>query len=512
MRTILRLFVSLKTAVVLICLLTVLSMLGTFIPQSLEAHEYLERFPGSGHLILALGFDDMYHGLAFQLCLWFLSISTLVCILTRWKSTSRRLFSRLKNAGEKEIKAFEVGKIISAPSPERLNKVFTQIEERENGLKIGLRTSGKASLLGGMFIHIGFLAILAGGLIGVFYGVEMAVRGRVGDKVAIPSVDAVRAARDADSLSRKARNLRHFSPNAAQLEDYRVEVEKLHKVYMDGLASPAFKVAFKDLWVDHHFDESGNPTSIKSWNSAIAFLQNDEMVASGVTMVNQPLSFKDYTFYQANWNKTYGRISVRVDLIKDKADWQTFVTPGATFPVTIELSLENPASFSFTPLKLVLHDFMPDFRILDGRFVSVSHELKNPAARIVAYDQKGGIVGRAWAFPDDRIMSASHVSNLPFLFTFIGAEPEFESGLQMAYDPGKPLVWAGCFLFTLGLIMGFYVAYREEWIVVFDDDRARIALTGNRPAEMLLPGLEALEKELSEPAETKPDQENSQNE
>jgi cytochrome c biogenesis protein len=281
---------------------------------------------------------------------------------------------------------------------------------------------------------------------------------------------------------------------------------------MDGLASPAFKVAFKDLWVDHHFDESGNPTSIKSWNSAIAFLQNDEMVASGVTMVNQPLSFKDYTFYQANWNKTYGRISVRVDLIKDKADWQTFVTPGATFPVTIELSLENPASFSFTPLKLVLHDFMPDFRILDGRFVSVSHELKNPAARIVAYDQKGGIVGRAWAFPDDRIMSASHVSNLPFLFTFIGAEPEFESGLQMAYDPGKPLVWAGCFLFTLGLIMGFYVAYREEWIVVFDDDRARIALTGNRPAEMLLPGLEALEKELSEPAETKPDQENSQNE
>ncbi|MEW6711556.1 MAG: cytochrome c biogenesis protein ResB, partial [Candidatus Riflebacteria bacterium] len=115
MRTILHLFVSLKTAVTIICVLTVLSMLGTFVPQSLEAHQYLERYPSIGHWILALGFDDMYHSLAFQACLWFLSASTLVCILTRWKSTSRKLFTRLQNVTEKEIKAFEVGMILPKP-------------------------------------------------------------------------------------------------------------------------------------------------------------------------------------------------------------------------------------------------------------------------------------------------------------------------------------------------------------------------------------------------------------
>jgi cytochrome c biogenesis protein ResB len=93
-------------------------------------------------------------------------------------------------------------------------------------------------------------------------------------------------------------------------------------------------------------------------------------------------------------------------------------------------------------------------------------------------------------------MSASHVSNLPFIFTFVGAEPEFESGLQMTYDPGKPLVWAGCLLFTLGLIMSFYIAYREEWLLIYPDGRKKIAVYGNRPLEQLLKDLDNLENEL----------------
>lgn len=496
MRIILRLFVSLKTAVAIICVLTVLSMLGTFIPQSLEAHQYLERYPDLGHWILVLGFDDMYHSKGFQICLWFLSVSTLICILTRWKSTSRKLFFRLANASEKEIRAMDATKIIDSENVVDPENVFPESRESETGAEIFLKTCGKASLLGGMFIHIGFLAILAGGLLGVFYGVEMAVRGRSGEKVAVPSLRAVRSARDADRLSREARNKRHFSPNAPILEEYRAKVEKLHKDYVDGLASPAFLVEFKNLWVDHHLNEAGEIKGIKSWNSAIQFVSGDQILASGVTRVNQPVSFGEYSFYQANWSKTYSKIFVKVDLQKNLPNWENFVTPGATFPVTVELRVEQPQKFHWTPLKLVLHDFMPDFRIINDRFISVSQELNNPAARIIAYDQADSVAGRAWAFPDDRIMSASHVSNLPFIFTFIGAEPEFESGLQMAYDPGKPLVWAGCLLFTLGLIMSFYVAYYEKWLIIYPDGRLRISVSGNRPSENLYQVLEELESEL----------------
>jgi cytochrome c biogenesis protein ResB len=144
---------------------------------------------------------------------------------------------------------------------------------------------------------------------------------------------------------------------------------------------------------------------------------------------------------------------------------------------------------------------MPDFRIIDGRFISVSHELNNPAARIVAYDEEGKVAGRAWAFPDDRIMSANHVSNLPFLFTFIGASPEYETGLQMTYDPGKPIVWAGCLIFTIGLVMSFYISYKEEWILVEPRNTAYIAISGNRPAEMLKKSLEEFEQKLTKTQE-----------
>jgi cytochrome c biogenesis protein len=496
MRILLRLLVSLKTAVIIICVLTFLAMLGTFIPQSLEAHQYLSRYPSYGHLIVALGFDDMYRSSIFQFFLWFLSVSTLVCILTRWKSTSRKLFNRIDNVSVKEIKAFPLCKSIELPADKKAEDLFEQTVSLEDKTRIGLRTSGKASLLGGMFIHIGFLTILAGGLIGVFYSVETVLRGRVGDKIPIPDVASLRAARDADLLSRKARNIRHFSPDAPVLDTYRARIEELHEQYHRGQASPSFKVAVNDLWVDYHKNDAGVPQGIKSWNSALSFIKNNETLASGVAKVNQPLSFEGYTFYQASWNKIYNRLLLKVDELKTDELASEAIGSATNFPLEIEMKLDEPASFSWSVLKFVVHDFLPDFRIIDGRFVSVSHELNNPAARIVAYDQKGGVAGRAWAFPDDIIMSPSHVSNLPFLFSFVGAVPEFETGLQLTYDPGKPVVWAGCLLFTLGLIMSFYIVYREEWLLIMPDGKTLIAITGNRPSEMLNSSLESLEEEL----------------
>ncbi|HQB81941.1 MAG TPA: cytochrome c biogenesis protein ResB, partial [Candidatus Rifleibacterium sp.] len=73
----------------------------------------------------------------------------------------------------------------------------------------------------------------------------------------------------------------------------------------------------------------------------------------------------------------------------------------------------------------------------------------------------------------------------------------------MAHDPGKPVVWLGCLLFTLGMIMSFYVAYREDWILVFPDGTVRIAIAGNRPAHMLVGDLDRIQRQLTHnPQET----------
>lgn len=506
MRTILKLLVSLKSAVALISFLTLLSMIGTFVPQNLEAAGYLHRYPRLGHWILGLGFDDMYRSVLFQASLWLLSLSTVCCILTRWKSTSRRLFNRIENVDKAEVCAFEASRTFEADLPADWQKNFQKFKTDDDGVLIGLKTSGRLSLLGGMFIHLGLLGVLAGGLIGVFAGVEMSVHGRKGENVLIPPLDALRAGRDADRISRVARNIRTFSPSDPRLNEMRQQVEDLQKKYAGGLASPAFAIAFDDLWVEYYETGEGHQQGIRSWNSKVRFIEGEKQSEPAVIKVNQPLTHQDFTFYQASWNKYYETVRLRVDYLPGMAGWSEF-QPTASFPQILELNVNQPFKPEWASLTLVMQDFMPDFRVMDGRFVTVSSELNNPAAMIVAFDAAEQVAGRAWAFPEDRSMLASHVSTLPFLFTFMSAEPQFESALQMAYDPGKPVVWLGCLLFTLGMIMSFYIAYREDWVLVYPDGKVRIAVTGNRPAATFAAGLSSIEAQLTFKSQETPENE-----
>ncbi|KAF1079392.1 MAG: hypothetical protein GQF41_4272 [Candidatus Rifleibacterium amylolyticum] len=506
MRTIHKIFVSLKSAVILIAILTLLATLGTLVPQNLDAVDYLRRYPSLGHWILSLGFDDMYRSAPFQTCLWLLSISTLACIMTRWKSTWRKLSSRIERAGAKEIRAYEAGHLLPGQLVESWSNWFDQARTDENGVQIALKTSGRSSLLGGMFIHIGLLLILAGGLIGVYLGVETVIRGSKGDLVPVPPLAAVRAARDADKIARMARNIRTFSPEDPRLNDMRAQIESLHEIYKAGLASPAFRIRFNELWVENYQSPDGQTAGVKSWNSRVNFIEGEQESDQVLVMVNQPVSYGDYTFYQSSWNKFYRKVTVRVDYVGDASATSAISVDPTVFPVTMQFTLKEPVKPAWAPFELILVDFMPDFRIINERFVSVSHELNNPAAMIVAYDEGGNVAGRAWAFPEDRMSMAGHVTSMPFRFTFVGAEAEYESGMQMAHDPGKPVVWLGCILFTLGMIMSFYVTYRECWLLIYPDGTTYIAVTGNRPARAFAEDLAQLDSQLTasdrEPATT----------
>ena len=66
----------------------------------------------------------------------------------------------------------------------------------------------------------------------------------------------------------------------------------------------------------------------------------------------------------------------------------------------------------------------------------------------------------------------------------------------MSYDPGKPIVWLGCFLFCIGMMLTFYVQYCEEWIIIRPDRSTFIALSSNRSSEIIMKELPAFEEKL----------------
>ena len=54
------------------------------------------------------------------------------------------------------------------------------------------------------------------------------------------------------------------------------------------------------------------------------------------------------------------------------------------------------------------------------------------------------------------------------------------TGLQVAKDPGVPVVWAGCILITIGCLVAFFTSHRRIWVRVQGHDKgAHVFFGGN---------------------------------
>lgn len=477
MRPLFRFLTSLRTAIALIGILSLISMVGTFVPQGREAGEYLVTYPRIGQTMLDLGLDDLYHGKPFYLLLVLLAASSVVCTITRLKLTRVKLFGRLDSAQPAEIASMPVG--AEWPSEKPLPDTSDwQRKHLEDGSELLLSVCGRASLVGGLLIHIGFVAILAGGMWGARFGAEMAIFGMAGETSVVPPITAIRTAAESDRLSRRARAIQMRSPNDPELESIRRQVDAGAAAFQAGMLNPACRVKFEKLWVEYHEAPADAEPLIKSWNSEVTVSGAGRDPASGVMRVNQPFVWGEYTFYQADWKKKYQK----VELLALRAG----AGGSENAPVaTITLELGKPYKPDWSNNTFVLIEFLSDFRIMGERVVSVSDELRNPAGHIVAYGPDGKVAGRGWAFLHEMSELSGHTNSLPYRFEVLSAEPVYESGLRVAYDPGVPVVWAGCLMMTLGLCLTFYISYYEKWLWRRPDGRVRIAVSGNRPAVML---------------------------
>ncbi|MBR4570687.1 MAG: cytochrome c biogenesis protein ResB [Candidatus Riflebacteria bacterium] len=505
MKKIIALLASLKTAIFLICALTLLAIIGTIIPQKLEAINYINGFPKTWQYILALGFDDMYRSSFFMGVLFLLLTSAVICVCIR----SKNLYNKFSN---KEQKTKEY--IYNLKTSKKITKIENQealkdykISTLEDGSQIAFSSKGKPALIGGLILHIGLVLIFVGGFIGLLFGVEMPIYGKAGEKIPIPSIDIIRTAYKADKLSRQARTIRQFNPQDSRLDGMRKEIEKLHEIYSEGLMKPEFKVSFDRLWVENYTTASGTNNGIKSWNAELRFMD----VASGslfnvvkesqpqVIKVNYPISYNGLNFYLASWNKIWKKIRLNATYLPNIEGWESYKPAEDLFPQKVEVGLNESFDIKSFPFSLVVSHFLPDLRIKpDGSFFSASAELENPAAIVVAFDKEANCrVGNTWAFSEKNAGIFPHEPKLPLKFILENAEYEYECVIQMTYDPGTPLVWLGCIMFCLGMMFTFYITYCEEWIIINPDGSAFIAVDSNRAANLLSEELTKLENKLN---------------
>ncbi len=486
-----RFLVSLRTAIFLIGFLCLFSIIGTVIPQGLELHEYLIWSPHLGEHILKFGLDQLFRGRVFQGTLLMLTISTVFCIVARLRLTRDRLWKRLERVTVPQVKAFRVGCRIPSGGAPDFGKIRGESRALDDGTEIRLNVSGKPSLVGGILIHMGFLGILAGGLLSYNLAAEMTIHGRKGMAFPIPDVPSILAANEADRIQRVARFVQGRDPKDPQLEHFLARVDRLKDLFDKGLSQPRFRICLDDLWLDNASGPESAMGLVRGRNTRISVFDSDGRKSEAVLRVNEPFRLAPFVLYQAGWAFRYEKVKFGVQGgPRDSGG-------GPTVPER-EIVLQEGVPFQpdWSSQSFVLERFIPNFGIRGGEIFQVSDDLRKPAALIYARDSNNGEVGRTWGFGPENASLSRSVPGLPYTFIIKDSQPEMETVLRITHDPGVPLVWLGCGVLTLGLFLSFYIAYIEVWVVRNPDGSVLIAVWGNRPTTVLARLLEEWKMEL----------------
>ena len=81
-----------------------------------------------------------------------------------------------------------------------------------------------------------------------------------------------------------------------------------------------------------------------------------------------------------------------------------------------------------------------------------------------------------WALKDPSKIDQRHAE---FILSFEGIAVKEYTGLQVAKDPGVWVVWMGCALLILGLIVSFFFSHQRVWVRIPKVSGKEIVIAGS---------------------------------
>ncbi|KAF0218771.1 MAG: cytochrome c bioproteinis [Geobacteraceae bacterium] len=405
-------FCSLKLSISLLIGLATTSIIGTVIPQGSPPPEYLQTISQNKlQLYDKLGFFDMYHSWWFILLLYLLTVNLVACSIKRlprvWKIIAEPTLV-MDDGFEKSLSLTHEYKMPGDAATLRdkiaafLKQEFAEPVTTESGGEYHLFAQKNPYCRLGVYVVHLSIIII---FIGALIGSFFGYKGFV-NIVEGTSVST------AYTRTEKPIDL-----------GFAVRCEK-------------FSVSFYD---------TGAP---KEFKSILTVLENGKPVPGYEkipVIVNDPLSYKGITFYQSSYGPAgdgaVHHLSVRaknggapVKLIARQGE--SVNLPGGGTMHVLESTQE-------------VKSFIPEF--------------SGPAAKIEVHAPNGQtqsfIVFRN--YPD---LDAQRGGDL--IFNYDGADEKYYTGLQVAKDPGVWVVWLGCTLMVVGIMMAFFMSHKRLWIRV----------------------------------------------
>ncbi len=400
-------FCSLKLSISLLIGLALTSIIGTVVPQGNIPPEYLQTISESKFkLYQSLSFFDMYHSWWFMLLLYLLTVNLVACSIKRlprvWKMVSEPQLVMDENL-EKSLALTHEFKISGDAVAKMKDFLATSVSSPVVTEKDGsIHLFAQKMPWCRLGVYVVHLSIII-----IFIGALIGSFFGYKAMVNIPegmAIDTVYAPGD----------------KAVKL-DFAVRLEKFSVSYYDTGAPKEFKSILTIL-------EKGQP--VKGYENI-------------PIIVNDPLSYKGITFYQSSYGQS-GEGSLYHFNVSRRGG-----AGGAHFDLKKgeQATLNGGATLEVLEATQDVRQFMPEF---SGPAAKVMLKMpgKNPESFIV--------------FKNHPEIEEQRKGEL--VLQYAGADEKLYTGLQVAKDPGVWVVWSGCALMTLGIMMAFFLSHNRIWI------------------------------------------------
>ncbi|SHL08293.1 cytochrome c biogenesis protein [Desulfatibacillum alkenivorans DSM 16219] len=408
-------FASVKLSIFLLLTVAAASVIGTLIPQEGMAEIHHPMYsPFLDAVFIKLGFFNVYKAWWFQLLLGLLALNLVVCTLKRlpitWKLVTGVTpgFSRGKFKSIKEKHEIKLNMPAQKARDAVLDVVSSRFKtvkaaEDEDGYTV-YAEKGRWTRMGFYVIHLSFLLILAGALLGSLFGYSGSLNLEEGQTSQTVEVGVDRQRRDL--------------PFAVKCERFEVK-------YYEGRDSVS------EFTSDVTITEPGKAP----WRTFIR--------------VNHPLRLHGVSLYQASYGVSHYSGLVNVSF-KNLETGEKHIVP---VPISAQ-----PTALPWDKGMIMIPSFTASLRSRDG------HNM-GPAVRMHIFPQEGK--PEVMFMPVGRPEFARDVMGLE-MAVLEGEEivPVYYTGLKVTKDPGVWVVYSGFILILLGCMVTFFMAHQQLYIKI----------------------------------------------
>ncbi|MHB8174613.1 MAG: cytochrome c biogenesis protein ResB, partial [Nitrospirota bacterium] len=201
--------------------------------------------------------------------------------------------------------------------------------------------------------------------------------------------------------------------------------------------------------------------------STLTVIDGGKNVLTKTIRVNDPLEYKGIRFFQSSYGISSSQASMT---IRAMAKGPVFNVHDYTLKRGEKTTLEG------SNITMTLSDFSPDVVVGPGnQLIGRSDQFRGSAAAVIDFTAPDGKpIEQTVILNQD---PQSQPKNVPFTFSITNYKGPYYTGLQVSRDPGVTVVWLGCTLLVLGIMVAFFIFHKRVWVRVVRSDKGQVTLT-----------------------------------